>query len=222
MVAYQQIASFALFAQADGDVVQSVLSGGAHIKTFAEGEMVCQQGEPCLHIGFVLQGEVLMQHEYPSGRMVAFERLEQGDTMAAALLYLHMPYPATAWAQTHVEMLFVPREVMTQLLHKDAQVMQNFITLLSARTMALHDAVRLLSQKGVLQKVALLLLDLAQQQGTLSLTLPMGRAQMAERLGAPRPSVSRAMAHLRDQGWIDFEGRRVTILNSAALEELVE
>lgn len=222
MIAFEKLAEFTLFQNADAAVVENVLERGAYIKRYDSHEMICQQGEPCRHIGFVLEGEVLMQHQYPSGRMVAFERLEQGDTMAAALLYLSLPYPATAWAQMPVTMLFVPREVMTQLLHRDAQVMQNFIMLLSARTMALHSAVRLLSQKGVLQKVALLLLDTAQQQGTLCITLPMGRAQMAEQLGAPRPSVSRALAHLRDLSWIAFAGRRVQILDSAALEALVE
>lgn len=221
MIGFDAISGVRLFHQADARVVEQVLAQGAQIKHYQAGQVIVEQAEPCLHIGFVIKGEVLMQHQYPCGRMVTFEQLRQGDTMGAALLYLQRPYPATAYAQTSVSLLFIPRDVMTQLLHRDAQVMQNFITMLSARTLALNHAVRLLSQKGVLQKLAVLLLDLSQQQGTMQVTLPHGREKLAQLMAIPRPSVSRGLSQLRKRGMISYKGNCVHIVNCAALENLI-
>lgn len=71
---------------------------------------------------------------------------------------------------------------------------------------------------SVPQRVAGLLLRLADEWGKvgtggrIALELPLTRTEMAESLGAPRESVSRALSALVKRGVISLEGDHLTIL----------
>ncbi len=47
----------------------------------------------------------------------------------------------------------------------------------------------------------------------------MKRHELADYLNIPRPSLSREMGLMRDEGIIDFEGTEITIKDTRSLEE---
>ena len=50
--------------------------------------------------------------------------------------------------------------------------------------------------------------------------LRMDREELAEFLGVARPSLSRALMKLKEDGVIDVEKNRITVLDRYALEEI--
>ena len=52
--------------------------------------------------------------------------------------------------------------------------------------------------------------------------LKMGREELADFLGVARPSLSRALMRLKEEGLIDVEKNRITVLDRYALEELAD
>lgn len=52
--------------------------------------------------------------------------------------------------------------------------------------------------------------------------LKMGREELADFLGVARPSLSRALMRLKEEGLIDVEKNRITVLDRYALEKLAD
>ncbi|MNP83277.1 hypothetical protein D3C76_1821780 [compost metagenome] len=59
------------------------------------------------------------------------------------------------------------------------------------------------------------------QQASDHIRLPFSRKEWAEHLNTARPSLSREMGYLRDIGWIEFKGSRITLLNREAMHEYI-
>lgn len=75
-----------------------------------------------------------------------------------------------------------------------------------------------LSYRSVPQRTAALLMRLAEEWGRvgpggrIALELPLTRTEMADSLGAPRESVSRALSAFSRRGLISLDGSRLIIL----------
>jgi CRP-like cAMP-binding protein len=57
---------------------------------------------------------------------------------------------------------------------------------------------------------------------TTTLTLPMNRQQLADFLNVSRPSMSRELSRMRDEGIIDFHLSAVRIIDIEKLKEYCE
>ena len=57
--------------------------------------------------------------------------------------------------------------------------------------------------------------------GSLNLKLNISRKEMAELLGVPRPSLSREMIKMKEEGLIDFNKNVIKILDEEALEDVL-
>ncbi|MNI91817.1 transcriptional regulator FixK [compost metagenome] len=93
---------------------------------------------------------------------------------------------------------------------------------LSERLVMVNRQIEMLSAGPLRRRIAHHLLQLAERQGTDSVRLPFSRKQWAEHLNAARPSLSREMGILRDNGWIAFKGNIVTLLERERLKELLD
>ncbi|MFO7662065.1 MAG: Crp/Fnr family transcriptional regulator, partial [Chloroflexota bacterium] len=76
-------------------------------------------------------------------------------------------------------------------------------------------------------RLARVLLNLAEQHGRkmqdgMMIDLSLTQTDLAEMTGATRVSINKALGRFRRSGWIRVNGRRVTIVNREALEDLIE
>ena len=65
-------------------------------------------------------------------------------------------------------------------------------------------------------------MDIYSQQGCNPPHLPMKRHELADYLNIPRPSLSREMASMRDEGVIDFSGSEIIVKKLPVLESYLE
>ena len=75
--------------------------------------------------------------------------------------------------------------------------------------------------KSMRLKLATLICDCYKKQQSAEINLGMNRNEMAEFLNVSRPSMSREMCRMRDEGMFDFRKEIIKIKNLAALEEIV-
>jgi CRP-like cAMP-binding protein len=57
--------------------------------------------------------------------------------------------------------------------------------------------------------------------GKPSMSVSMSRQEMADFLNAARPSLSRELMRMQNDGLITVEGRKITVRNKSALEEIL-
>lgn len=189
--------------------------------TVRRDSFIAMEGETYRQISIILSGEVAIKKIYGSGKSVTVTTLGPGDIFGELMVFTQRTLPSTVYAQTNVDLLQLPQQEVLRLCQDQPVFLQNLIGLLSDKIWMLNEKLKLLSYGSLRQKIASLLLDYYYQQQTLDLTLPFSRQEMADRLGVPRPSLSRELAHMKQAGYIDYWKNHVRLLKLETLEGIM-
>jgi DNA-binding transcriptional regulator LsrR (DeoR family) len=83
----------------------------------------------------------------------------------------------------------------------------------------LNKQVEYLTIKSIRGKISTFLIEQYNTFGSLTFVLPMNRKEFAEFLNVSRPSLSREMSRMRDEGIIDFHMSAVKIIDLDRLKK---
>jgi CRP/FNR family transcriptional regulator len=94
------------------------------------------------------------------------------------------------------------------------------LAVLSMRLRRFASQIESLSLKEVPARLASYLLYLSEEQGgTDCVELEISKGQLASLLGTIPETLSRILGKMSDEGLIDVQGRRISLLNREGLEE---
>jgi CRP-like cAMP-binding protein len=96
------------------------------------------------------------------------------------------------------------------------------LEIVSKRAMMLHKKLDYISIKTMRSKLCTYIFEQYLKSGTLTVKLPMNRSQLADYLNVSRPSMSREMARMKDEGIIDYYLSAVKILDFDKLKKCCE
>ena len=192
------------------------------LETYSRGETIAIEGDPCDRIGVVIDGKVELQNICPSGKVMTLTQLEKGMVFGEAILFSgkHV-YPISITAAVKTEILFFKKEEVVHMLTHHPMVLENYLSLLSNRLFMLNGKLKTLSLETLRQKLCDFILKEYKQQKKLTLSMAMSRKEMAEHMDVQRPSLSREMINMQDEGLIDFDKHTITILDLEALETIL-
>ena len=93
--------------------------------------------------------------------------------------------------------------------------------LVSNRGLLLNKRLEYLSLRSVREKIATYFLEQYDKLGKPKFKLPMNRNELAEFLNVTRPSLSRELGKMRDEGFIDFERSSISLVDVDSLKEII-
>ena len=211
-----------LFQSLDAAVIHEMLQQVSHqVVSYQREQLIAVEDDLCRHVSVLLSGQVAVQKVYGSGRAVTVATFSTGDIFGEVMVYADHPLPSTIMALTQVSLLQLPRESVLTLCQMSPPFLENLMRLLSNKVWLLNEKLKLLSYASIRQKITGTLLSLYQEQGSTQLTLGISRQEMADRLGIPRPSLSRELALMKSDGLIDYWKQSVRLLKLEALEEIM-
>ncbi|NLK00368.1 MAG: Crp/Fnr family transcriptional regulator [Clostridia bacterium] len=197
------------------------------ISSYKKNDYLIIADEEFKSLGIVLKGRVAVFKDNAAGRRVMISLLSKGDMFGEMLAFSKQKkWPATVEAQENCEILFLAKEKIIDECrnvcpwHKT--LIENMLRIISERALMLNKRVEYLSITGMRGKISTFLLEQFKEAGTPTFTLPMNRNDLASYLNVSRPSMSREMSKMRDEGVIDFHLSSVKILNPEALRGMVE
>ncbi|MNY48701.1 transcriptional activator FtrB [compost metagenome] len=117
--------------------------------------------------------------------------------------------------------MFISKQELLRLFSADTDILTRFIENLSERLVLVNRKIEMLSAGPLRRRMIHFLLEQAVQQGLDLIRLPFSRKEWAEHLNTARPSLSREMGYLRDTGWIQFKGSRITLLDRKAMHDYI-
>lgn len=124
-------------------------------------------------------------------------------------------------AKSKAKIVLLPGDFFTSpcdtYLSLKEKLTTNALMILAEELEAERLRTRLMSVHGINQRLAAYLRTIYDRYGSPYLELPFNRNQLAEYLAVSRPSMSRALCSLRDEGILEFEGRSVKILDAERL-----
>lgn len=210
-----------LFKEIDNKEIENLISKVSFtISSFNNGQIIALEESPCTSIGIILKGNVEIQKIYPSGKVMTLNTFGEGNIFGEAIVFSNKnTYPSTIFSIGNTEIMFITRNDIIWMCKNSDKFLSNFAKLLSNRILMLSDKIRNLSYETIRQKVANFLLEEYKKQQNIFLNFPYTRKKMAEILNIPRPSLSRELITMREEGIIDFDKNIIKILDMDLLEE---
>ena len=191
-----------------------------YIKTYKKGEIIANEDDECRSLSLVLSGKVEIQRLYSNGKYIVLNRLFEGDVFGEALVFSKSKtYPATVIALSECTVLFINKMDVLKICSNEEKILENFISLLSDKVFILNSKIKSISFKSIRQKVINYILNESKEQKSNSIILKNTKEEIASLLGIPRPSLSRELINLRDMNYIEFNRKKITILDIESLEE---
>ena len=192
-------------------------------RPFAKGETLFSEGEKAEGFYLLVSGALKLCKISPDGREKVLHMVHPVETFAEAAFFGDGSYPAEARGVEKGELLFFPRGAFMGLLERNPRFSMNLIASLAMLLRRFARQIEELSFADAPARVASYLIDLAARkstsyQGRIYLELDMRKGELASRLGTVSETLSRTFKKLKDEGVIEVDGNKVTVLNMDKLK----
>jgi CRP-like cAMP-binding protein len=211
-----------LFAALDEAELNS-LAARCGIQAFSSGQILFSEGEPCTGLYIVVSGRVRIFKTSLSGREHVLTVEGPGASVAELPVFDGGTYPASASSLEATEMLFVSRSDLRAICLEKPEVSLKLLQVVGARLRRLVGIIEELSFTTVRHRLISWLLRQAGTEGRQTergvvFSLNASHQELAAQIGTVRELVSRNLARLQAQSFIEMNGREITILDQAGLE----
>ena len=210
-----------LFKDFHEEEISSMLKGTNYIvRTYTKGETIAFEGDKISSIGIILSGNIEVQKSYPSGKIVVVNKINEGGIFGEVIIYSNKKtYPSTIVAIANSRILFISEEDVSKLCSNYNSFLTRFMGLLSNKILMLSGRLKNLSYQTIREKLANYILEEYNKQKNYTITIKISRQEMSEQFGTTRPSLSRELMNMRDEGIIDYDKKVIIIKNIDALED---
>ncbi|MDR7857680.1 Crp/Fnr family transcriptional regulator [Tissierella sp.] len=210
-----------LFKNVAVDEISILLSTVQYnITNYEKNDVIAIEEDDCHSLGIILNGSVEIHKPFPSGKIVTINNFEAGNVFGEALVFSGThKYPATIISSTDSKIMYINKDDIIKLMMANDKVLNNFVSVLSNRILMLNNRMTNLSYDTVRKKIANVILNEYSKQQSKNLILPFCRKKMAELLNIPRPSLSRELANMKDDGIIDYYKNKLQIIDVDLLED---
>lgn len=209
------------------------------IRHYQKGETIGRPGQELLSLPLLLSGEVsiykeeefveIKESDNNSDDYNAIIHKEKDDspTLMAKFSSGHLfgeigalsgqhKWPAYAIATEECEVIFLPLSHIVSICSKGCcshrGLLNNLLALMAERTILLIQRVEYLSLTGIRSRIIRFLRDEKRKSGSATFHCPMNREELAQFLGITRPSLSREMSKMKNEGLIDYYKNTIRLL----------
>lgn len=198
-----------------GETRMRALESEGHLwtRSYGMGEVLYFENDTCQTYDLVLMGTLEAQSIQASGSVLTVSLFSPGDTLGANLLFgSHHRYPMTITAREPARVMHLSKEAIFPLCRESEHFLRTFIRSLSENATILGRKLTTVGTRSLRENILHDLERLYLEQQTPVVHLPHSRQVWADHLGVQRPSLSRELGRMRDDGLIDFHRDQVTLL----------
>lgn len=197
------------------------------VNEYKKDEYIAIEGDKFTGVGLLLQGNVAITKEDFNGNQNIITILKTGDTFGEVIAFTdNAKWPSSVLAQSDCHIMFFnPERVLGMcnsacLFHKT--LVKNMLRIISTKAQILNKKVEYLTMKTIRGKLCKYILDHYKKSKNLTVNLPLNRNDLANFLNVTRPSLSRELCNMRDDGIIDFHKETIKIINLELLVNSME
>lgn len=198
-----------------------------HIYRFSKNEIIVSAGEKLKGVGVLLSGRADITKELSTGNRIILSKIAKGDIFAEVAAFSDREITvATVIASADSEVMFLPPERITQNCEKlcaaHNMIIGNLLTLLANKALVLNKKIEYLVIKSIRGKLCAYLLNMYRNTQKQELNIPFNRNELADYLGVSRPSMSRELGRMKEDGLIDYSGRKIILTDLSGIKGYAE
>ncbi len=205
------------------DINRLLLCMAPLVSTFKKNEYIIIENDECNGPGIVLNGEIIVSKENAAGDRMILSKLETGDLFGEIFSFAGTNrWMASVSAVTDCTVMFIPADKLYgNCAHQCTShklMIQNMLQIVSQKAMMLNKKVDYLTIKSIRAKVSTYLLEEYERCQKLYFIIPLKRNELADFLNVTRPSLSRELIKMKEEGMIDFYRSSFKITDLDALK----
>lgn len=200
------------------------IAGHMNIRSCKRGEVILNEEDTTEYMYFVLDGKVKVFNTTPDGKESILAVHGPGQFFGELALLDGKTAPATVSALESSRVALLNRADFRDLLFTQPKFLEGILGIFCARLRDAWTRVKMLNYKNASQRIRLLLMMLAEQNGAetaegLTLDIKLTHQNIADMAGLTRESVTRVLDRWQRDGVIAVHEKRLTILNRDFLHE---
>jgi CRP-like cAMP-binding protein len=217
-----------LFNNIEGQDIASMLPClNTRIYKYNKNDFITIAGDDFDGIGILLTGHAEIIKETISGNRVVMSTLEPGEMFGEMIAFSKSSkWPASVRAKEACTAAFLSPEKIAGSCERACSfhkiIIQNMLKIISDKALVLNKKVDYLSIKSMREKLSTYFYEQYKKTGKTTFMMPMKRNELSDFLNVSRPSMSREMCRMRDEGIIDFHMSTIKILDLNALTSVLE
>ena len=182
-----------------------------------KGNIIFSVGDRPKFVGLVLEGSVhVVQEDYWGNRSI-LTAVQAGGLFAEAFSAAEISVlPVSVLAHSDCKILLIDcRHILTTCSNScmfHSRLILNLIKIVSNKNIMLTQKIQHITKKTVREKVMSYLSENALSEGSNHFAIPFNRQELADYLSVERSALSNTLSKMRDEGIIDFEKNRFTLL----------
>ena len=218
------LAASYLFRDLDAAVVERIAALGVTRRLGAD-EVLFLKGDEGDALYGVLTGRVRISTAAPGGKEIILNVMNPGDVFGEIALLDGGPRSADASAMSAATLLAIPRRNFVQLMEREPRLATHLLRLVCTRLRTTSEMIEDAAFLSLPARLAKRLLALALLQGEAvegGVGVAISQFDLAQIMGTSRESINKHLQRWRLAGWIAIGRARLTIVDRAALQDLVD
>jgi CRP-like cAMP-binding protein len=182
-------------------------------KTYQDNKTIALEGDISKNLGIVLEGKIHVKAYSLGGKNFTMNVLKPGQLFGDVLMFASEinTFPGSLITQGKTTVAYIPNADFFNYLKNDFDLLQNFLTMFSKKAYELNFKSKLLSQDSVRDKILFYLYQEKRLQKSNIIELKMSKEELANLLFMQRPSLSRELIKMKQDGLIDYDRWTITI-----------
>lgn len=210
----------------DEEIIGLMPCFNAYEMTCEKGDILFQAGDPQTTVGIVVRGEIHVQKEDYAGNRFLINVLAAGDMFGEVSAFASLDQWAnTVLAGDDSTVIFIKVERISKpccrVCASHQILIENMLKIVARKALHMNSRINYLKLKGMREKLANYLLEQSAKTGRTTFDLPINRESLADFLNVSRPSMSRELGRMRDEGIIDFYRSSFIIKNIDELKRMI-
>ena len=173
------------------------------IKSYTSKSLIFNEHELCDKLALVLEGEVHISTLTYNDKEYTITVLNKHDTFGEFLLFSDKPYYlGDIIANANTKIAFINKNNLLTIL-KDQTVLENYLSMLSKKSMANQEKIKIYSQNNIEDRILFYLFEESKRTNSKIIKIK-SKENLALLLNIPRPSLSRSLIKLKEKSLIDY------------------
>ena len=195
----EELKRIKLFASCSDEALERLLNQPCRRQEYPAGRRMLNPGDPCRALMVLVEGQAEARMTGEEGREVLVDHLKAPMLLAPAFLFATPNIvPVEVNAVTDCAVWHINREAFFEFMQHEPTVLRVFLEILSERGHFLSKKMRTFAVNGLRNRI----LEYLDANGSITSV-----ADAAQQLGATRPSLSRVLSEMLDEGVIIKNGK---------------
>lgn len=206
------------------DIEHCLKCSGATIVKYEKEQHVFMLQETPNKLFILVEGAVHICHDSLEGKRNIITTINKsGDLFGEVFLFMdHGKYENYAVAATDATVLKMPKEYLYNQCPKNcgfhSLLISNMLSILANKAYYLNQKLNIISSQTLRQKISKFLIKTCSSEGEVSMN--MSREELADYLNVARPSLSRELMKMQEDGLIEIKKKKILMKDLKKIQKL--